>query len=437
MDPLRIAVITSSFPRYQGDGVGSFVYSLASNLVQLGHELVVLAPDDPQVVAGWQSDVAVKRVRFVWPRSWSRLGHANSLSGDVRMKWHAYPLAGLFSLFSLRTLCHEARRLDAHVIHAQWLIPGGFIGAMASRLTGIPLVVTLHGSDVFVAQRYRVLLPAVRFALHTARHVIAVSDDLAQRAVSLGLCPERLTVLPNGVDVQRFRPVREEPQLPASGIVGQLSLRLGQDPPWVRSGSSPAEAQLAPPPTKVIMAMGRLVYKKGFSYLLRAMPLVLEQCPGAVLVIAGDGDLRAELEGTARELGLGQQVIFPGHIPWDQAHRLLALADVLVVPSVHDQAGNVDGLPIVLLEAMATGCAIVASDVAGIPQVIHDGQNGLLVPEKQPSALAGAICRILGDESLRRHLGEGARSAAVGNLSWRRIAERTADIMQASAGELA
>lgn len=429
MAPLRIAVITSSFPRFRGDGVGSFIYSLTGSLARLGHELVVLAPDDPAVVAGWQSDVKVERVRFVWPRAWSRLGHAHSLSGDVRMKWHAYPLAASFSLFAIARLCREARQMDADLIHAQWLVPAGFIGAVASRLTGIPLVVSLHGSDVFVAERHGALRPAVRFTLRTARHVIACSQDLAGRAVALGLPPERVSVVPYGVDIERFHPLplREEQRVAPSSALKDLFAAAGRDPvPGSGRGRRPA---------RIVMAMGRLVYKKGFSHLLRAMPQVLACCPDAILVIAGEGDLRSELEVTARELGLEQHVLFTGHIPWDETDRYLPLADVLVVPSVLDQAGNVDGLPNVLLEAMASGCAIVASDVAGIPQVIHDGQTGLLVPQQDPAALAAAICRLLEDETLRRRLAEGARAAAVGGLSWEAIAERTAAVLRAGIGK--
>jgi glycosyltransferase involved in cell wall biosynthesis len=427
MAPLRIAVITSSFPRFRGDGVGSFIYSLTGSLTRLGHELVVLAPDDPAVVAGWQSDVEVERVHFVWPRAWSRLGHAHSLSGDVRMKWHAYPLAASFSLFAIARLCREARRLDADLIHAQWLVPGGFIGAVASRLTGIPLVVSLHGSDVFVAERHGALRPAVRFTLHTARHVIACSQDLAGRAVALGLPPGRVSVVPYGVDVERFQPLREGQRAAPSGALKDLFATAGRD---LAPGSGDGRR-----PARIVMAMGRLVYKKGFSYLLRAMPQVLARCPDAILVIAGEGDLRSELEVMARELGLEQYVLFTGHIPWDETDRYLPLADILVVPSVLDQAGNVDGLPNVLLEAMASGCAIVASNVAGIPQVIHDGQTGLLVPQQDPAALAEAICRLLEDETLRRRLAEGARAAAMGGLSWEAIAERTAAVLRTSIGK--
>jgi glycosyltransferase involved in cell wall biosynthesis len=111
------------------------------------------------------------------------------------------------------------------------------------------------------------------------------------------------------------------------------------------------------------------------------------------------------------------------------------MADVFVVPSVLDEAGNVDGLPNVLLESMASGCAIVASSVAGIPDVIRDGENGLLVPQRDERALAEAICTLLDDLSLRQRLGDAARATAVGRLSWIHTGERVARILRACARE--
>lgn len=403
---MKISVITSSFPRYRGDGVGSFIYSLMSSLGQLGHDVTVLAPYDPDVVPDWQSDVAVTRVHFTWPNSWSRLGHAHSLAGDVRLKWHAYPLVALFSFFSTLALRAEVKRHGADVIYAQWLVPGGFIGAMVSHLTGIPLVVSVHGSDVFVAEKHGILHPIARFIFRKACHVIACSSDLAQRVAVLGMPQNRITVVPYGVDIERYEPdIRS-----AEATRGDLSIPDGR---------------------KIVMVMGRLVYKKGFSYLLRAIPLVLAQSPGTTFVIAGEGDLHADLAALAESLGVQEHVLFAGHIPWDQTPRHLAMADVFVVPSILDEAGNVDGLPNVLLESMASGCAVVASRVAGIPEVIDDGKNGLLVPQRDEGALAEAICTLLNDASLRQRLGDAARATAVGSMSWMHTAKRVARILQA------
>ena len=402
---MKIAVITSSYPRYQGDGVGSFIHSLMRTLAQLEHNVTVLAPHDPAAVQEWQAEVDVRRVRFIWPDSWSVLGHARSLSGDISLKWHAYPLVILFSFFAILGLWREVRRQQPDVIYAQWLLPAGLIGAVASRLTGVPLVISVHGSDVFVAERRRMARPAARYALRNCCHLIACSRDLARRAVNLGMRSDRVTTIPYGVDVERYKPDNE------------LARTL-------RAALQLSEEQ------HVIMAMGRLVYKKGFSYLLEAMPGVLAQFPDAVLLIAGQGDLRTELELLADSLGIRQQVVFAGHVAWDQTSSYLAAADLLVLPSILDQAGNIDGLPNVLLESMASGRAIVASKVAGVPDVITDGENGLLVPEKDAEALAAAICTLLRDPSLRQRLGEAARATTLDHLSWTHVAKQVVAVLR-------
>lgn len=119
-----------------------------------------------------------------------------------------------------------------------------------------------------------------------------------------------------------------------------------------------------------------------------------------------------------------------GYVPWDQTPAYLKAADVFVVPSIQDEAGNVDGLPTVLLEAMAAGCAIVASRIAGTPEVICDGENGLLVSPRDEAALAEKICLLLGDEKLRQQLGEAARQTVAARYRWVQIAERVATILQ-------
>lgn len=401
---MKISVITSTYPRYQGDGVGSFIHSMLANLVQLGHEVTVFAPYDPEVVHDWQSDVDVRRIRYILPAHWSRLGHARSLSGDIRLQWHAYPLVILFSVVAIFHLVQQIRRDKVDVIYAQWLVPGGFIGAIVSRLTGVPLVVNLHGSDIFVAERYAIFRPMVHFIFRTACHIIACSTDLAQRVIGLGLPVSNATVIPYGVDIDRYVP---NPQLR-----GRMREQL-----------------LIPDSQLVIMAMGRLVYKKGFSYFIRAAALVLKQFPNAHFIIAGDGDLRGELESIARSLGIEGNISFTGHIPWNNTPAYLSMVDIFVVPSVIDQAGNVDGLPNVLLESLASGCVVVASQVAGIPEVIRDGENGLLVPQKDAAALADALHRLLMDVELCRRLSDTARLTAVAQFGWVQTAAKVTSIL--------
>ena len=125
----------------------------------------------------------------------------------------------------------------------------------------------------------------------------------------------------------------------------------------------------------------------------------------------------------AQRLGVADRILFPGHIHWQDTPDYYAMCDAVAVPSVVDAHGNVDGLPNVLLEAMASGCAVVGSDVAGIPDLLDHGENGLLVPPGDATALAQALVRVLGDAPLRAQLGASAR-VRMQQRPWEQIAGR-------------
>jgi len=162
----------------------------------------------------------------------------------------------------------------------------------------------------------------------------------------------------------------------------------------------------------MVLAVGRLVAKKGFTHLVEAARRVKE----LHVVVAGEGDLRPALEEQAR--AVGKRVRFVGALDRDTVARALAAADVVAVPSVVDAAGNVDGLPNTVLEALASGRAVVASRVAGIPDVLEDGVSGLLVPPGDPEALATALQRLARDPAERERLGREARERATQRHGW-------------------
>jgi glycosyltransferase involved in cell wall biosynthesis len=302
------------------------------------------------------------------------------------------------------------RRSSFDVIHAHWVLPNGPPAALAARLRGLPLVISLHGSDVYLAERAAPLSLAAAGALRAAAAVTACSGDLRERALRLGASADCTDVIPYGVDPQAFQPD------PASGAQVRAELGLSPDAP-------------------LVVTVSRLVYKKGLTYLLEAFPRVLERHPDAALVIAGYGDLRDELERRAGELGIAARVYFPGQLARDRAACYIGAADVYVVPSIHDQGGNVDGLPNALLEGMGAARPIVASRVAGIPEVIVDGQHGLLTPERDSGALAAAIVRLLDDRALARRLGAAARRRVLDELTWDATAERFERVYRRAVGE--
>jgi glycosyltransferase involved in cell wall biosynthesis len=290
-----------------------------------------------------------------------------------------------------------SRRVGATVIHGHWVVPGGAVAAAPAGRQ--PLVVSLHGSDVFVAERHAIARIVARWTFGRAGRVTACSEDLRERAVTLGLAADRSETVPYGVDAGRFAPN------PAARAAVRARLGVGADDP-------------------VLFTAGRLVRKKGFEFLIDATAVLTRRWPTLVCVIGGGGDLDRELAARATAQGVGDRLRFLGVLAQDAVADHLAAADVAVVPSVHDASGNVDGLPNVVLEALASGTPLVASTVGGIPAVVADGRTGLLVPERDVEALAGAVGRLLGDAALRDRIGREARGEAVRLRSWERVAER-------------
>jgi glycosyltransferase involved in cell wall biosynthesis len=230
-----------------------------------------------------------------------------------------------------------------------------------------------------------------RSTLERAARVTACSDDLRRRAVALGAAERRTTTVPYGVDAAAF----------ASPADAETRERLG-----------------APPGARLVLALGRLVEKKGFGPLVEAAAGL----PGVHVAIAGAGDLQEALARRIAETAAPVRLVGP--LDRAAVARALGAADVVAVPSVVDRAGNVDGLPNTLLEAMAAGRAVVASRVAGIPDVVEDGVNGLLVPPGDVAALRAALARLAGDDALRERLGAAARDTALRRHGWDRAGRR-------------
>jgi glycosyltransferase involved in cell wall biosynthesis len=414
---MKICMLTSSYPKYSGETTAPFIEEIAAGLVRRGHCVHVVAPYHRDIRrAPVERGVHLHFFRYSPLRMLNVFGYAESLQADVGLRGAAIaaaPLAvGAGMLELLRVTKDQRPKTNGadpssfvlrpssfDLIHAHWVLPNGTPAALVAWLRRLPLVISLHGSDVYLAERAAPLSLVAAATFRAARAVTACSGDLRDRALRLGARADDLAVVPYGVDARAFQPD------PAAGVRVRVELGLAPD-------------------TSLIISVSRLVYKKGLTYLLEALPRILAEHPSAVLVIAGYGDLREELERRAAELGVVANVRFPGQLERERAAHYVAAADVYVVPSIRDQRGNVDGLPNALLEGMGAGRPIVASRVAGIPDVIVDGQHGLLAPERDPAALAVAISRLLGNRVLAERLGAAARRRVLEELTWDIAAER-------------
>jgi len=390
-----VVMVTTSYPRFPGDSVGTFMEPIATGVAARGHEVHVVAPWHPAITRGKvENGVHFHFFKYAPIAALNVFGYAAGLRADVKVKgsaWMAAPLAMSAGWFKAMRV---AQKRGATVMHGHWVVPGGAMAAAARP--GLPLVVSLHGSDVFVAERSAPAGLVARRVFARAGAVTACSQDLAQRAAALGASPDRTEVIPYGVDLARFKPAPE--------LRADLRANAG-----------------IPPDVPVVVAAGRLVRKKGFEYLIDALPMM--HAAEARLVIVGDGDLAVELRTRARDAGVAGRVHFLGNLPQDVVGQWFAAADVAAVPSVRDDSGNVDGLPNTVLEALASGTPVVATAAGGIGSVIENGRTGSLVSERDPKALASAVDALLRDPARAGAIGRTARES-VGRFDWPAAAER-------------
>jgi glycosyltransferase involved in cell wall biosynthesis len=358
----------------------------------------VLAPHAPGLASEWRDGpLAVRTFRYA-PQAFERLGYGRSLVADERPRLGAALVAPLYLLAAARAV-RAATATRADLVHLHWVVPNALVLALPGILRrGVVAAVGVHGSDVFLAER-SLLRPLVRRALRRAELLTGCSGELVERVRRVARGPESAEVIPYGVDGATFSPDSER------GAVRRHRLGI-------------------PPDAAVVLGVGRMATKKGFQVLVQVLPSLLERFPAAHVVLAGAGDLRAELMAATSKPSFAGRVHFPGAVAHDELPDLYRAADLFVLPAMHDARGNVDGLPNVILEAMASGLPVVSTRVSGIPLAIESGLDGILVAERDARALEQAIAELLADAPRRRQLGERARRRVLDELTWDRVADR-------------
>ncbi|HFB52222.1 MAG TPA: glycosyltransferase [Anaerolineae bacterium] len=268
------------------------------------------------------------------------------------------------------------RRMRPAVLHTQ-LEFADTLGGTAAKLLGIPTVSTLHTADAPEKgeKSYRRLKLRWWILRHFPARVIAVSEETRQHHLRVGkLPPQKVITLHNGIDLSRFQPVS-----PAE--IAALRESLG-----------------IPAAAPVLVTVAVLRQPKGIQFLLEALPDILQRVPETRYLIVGDGEYREKLENIAAEKNVTDRVIFAGtrrDIP-----QLLAATDIFVLPTL------TEALPTVLAEAMAAEKPIIASHVGGVPEMVDDGQNGLLIPPADPPALTEACLKLLENPQRARAMGK-------------------------------
>ncbi len=370
-------VLTTSFPRYKGDFAGVFLLDLYAEVAKLGPRFQVIAPHSKDSEDLFVPGLEIERFRYTISGGGGLAYEGGVIKRLFNMRY--LPLWPIFMISYTISALKQAKK--AAVIHSHWLL-SGLVGTVCSKISGRRHVVTVHGSDINYLPERGVIARIARLVLRHSHKVICVSRALEQKVK--GIEPRARTVwIPNGINDAFYRK-KEETGAPVR-----------------------------------FLFIGRLIKEKGLPLLL---DLFSNKFSDQQLHICGEGEMLAEVEEAAKR---NANITYLGRVPHHEMAAVMEDKHVLLLPS------DSEGLPLSVLEAMASSMVVLATPVGGIPEVIEDGRNGILV-ERQ--GFGAAVRDLLDNVELRLSIAGAAHQTAK-KFNLRGIAERHMGLYRALVGE--
>jgi len=380
---ISVAIISSPVGKTPEDVKYSFVFDEAFSLSKKGIDVHVMRSQMEKASFSYG-------MRF---HGFERKIDSRSIESTLR-NLGTYPLLSLLrkpttiyweNLYAT-SVCRVIKKNDINLIHAHFAYPEGFVGLLAKKRSGKPLVVTIHGYDILVEPSvgYGVRLSKridaiVNRVLNCADAVIAASQATSNEACKIVTSVDKVHLIPNAVDLHKF-----DPKLDDSKTRRQLGIE----------GHT------------VIFALRSHEPKYGLEHLIKAARIVAKERQDAIFVIGGDGSLRCYHEQLATRLGVKEKIVFAGTIPQQAVPYYYAASDIVVVPSLQEAFG------LVVSEAMACGKPVIGTNVGGIPDQIIDGYNGFLVRPRNSAEIAEKILWLISNPKEAKRMGTNGRKMA-------------------------
>ena len=384
---MKICWITSSYIKNIYDSTSPFLHEIAKHLAASGVEVHVITPMsadsiDEEVIDG----VVIHRFSFL-PQKYDKLTYGGGMAVNLKKYSIAkfqlipYTISCMYSFYKLH------RQENFNLIHAHWAFPAGFIATILKYIYSIPLITTLHGTEVFLSDKYKLAKYLMKYCLNYSDSVITNSTYTMQ--CSKELIDREYAVIPMGIDTTKYFPL-------STTNIAELKEKLGL------------------PDKRVLITVCRLIERKGVNYILDSLNYIKTQ--NICLIIVGNGPEKEKLIEYANELTSKNavlQIIFKEQVSEAELIELHQICDIELLTSIIDDTGETEGLGVVLIEGGACGKPLIGSNVGGISDVIVDEYNGYLVEQKDAKMLAEKIEGLLENDDIRKDMGNKSRTHVV------------------------
>lgn len=370
---MKILLISNLYPNSKEPARGIYNKQQVVELTRLC-EVRVVAPLPWHQIKGVPSSEVIDGIQIYHPRYFMTPKIGRSL----------YGFFFYFSLLSYVKKLHKEFGFD--VILATWAYPDGFGSYLIAKALKKPIVIKVHGTDINEYSKYFLRRKLISHALKNSNAVIAVTGALKKKLSLIGVPEEKITVIPNGVNTDLFKPI------------DQAECRKKLDLPLDK---------------KIILYVGNFVPIKGVDILVKAFSELVRSYSNALLLLVGDGSLEAKLHDNVKELGIEQGVIFSRRTTHDSIPFHMNACDIFCLPSRNE------GCPNVVLEAMACGTPIVATNVGGVPELVNDSRLGMLVIPGSARFLTDAL-----KEALDRRWNHDAIALHGSKFTWTENAQK-------------
>ncbi|MCD6418950.1 glycosyltransferase family 4 protein [bacterium] len=369
----KIKIITQDFFPIEG-GITTWVHHLALELQRLGASVEV-------ITRYWHGRTYDDSI---FPYEVVRLNDG---------RWKSRKYQRIYNYIS--SVAERDEKFSAICANWKMAVPMWWYNSLRTKKEKIPYIIMVHGLDAFESRMFNRWM--MRRVLNGADFVVSGAKNVAQIIRREHRYSPEIPIIHCGVDVNIFKPMSIEAEF--------------------------FEKYKIPRDRKIVLSLGRLVPRKGFDNVIRALPIIEKQVSNFMHIIAGRGKYEKYLKNLAEEIGVSDRVKFVGFVPDEDVPKFFNIADVFAMPS-REIGTDIEGFGITYLEANACGKPVVAGNSGGVPDAVEDGVNGLLVPPEDVKKIADAITKFLVDENFARKIGKKGFERVHSNFLWSMTAEK-------------